>query len=115
MKGEFIMVDFSNKLAICNVSSDLQEIAEAFNIAISNNFMVEIRIEDLPKMDIDSILRTTITEAQIDEESNCLYIKASGLQLMFKYESYKTGTQSSCHNRFYFNSSGASLTVTVQM
>ena len=115
MKGEFIMVDFSNNLEMNNVPLDMQEIAEAFNKAISNNFTVEIRVEDLPRMDVDSILKTKITEAKIDEESKCLHIEASGLQIMFKYDSYNIGTQSSSHSKFYFKSSGASLTITVFM
>lgn len=109
------MLDFSNNSQVCNVSFDMQKIAGAFNKAISNNFIVELRAEDMPRMNIDFDLKTKITGAKIDEKSKCLYIEASGLQIMFKYESYKLGTQSSSHSKFYFKSSGASLTVIVFM
>ena len=104
MKGEFIMVDFSSNLEMNNVPLDVQEIAETFNKAISNKHTVEIRIEDLPRMDMDSVLKTKITGVQIDEESKCLHIEASGLHIMFKYESCYPGTQSSSHSKFYFKS-----------
>lgn len=109
------MVDFSNKLEMYNVPLDMQEIAEAFNIAISNDFIVEFRIEDLPKMGIDATLKTKITGVKIDEENKCLYIEAPELYIKFEYESYSHGTESSSHSKFYFCSSGASLTVIVHM
>ncbi len=109
------MINFGNNSEILKVSLDLQEIALIFNKAISNNYSVELRVEDMPNMDMDSILNTNIIKAGIDEEIKCLYIYASGLQLIFKYESYSLGTQSSSHSKFYFKSNGATLTVTVLM
>ena len=109
------MVDLGNNLELFGLSVDMQEIAQAFNKAISNNFVVELRVEDNPKMSIDSILKTKITKAKIDEEDKRLYIEASGLEIVFRYETYNLGTQSSSHSKFYFKSSGATLTVTVLM
>lgn len=109
------MLDFSNGSDMNKVPEDMEEIAEAFYIAISRKCIVELRVEDLPEMDMDSILKSKITEAKIDIERKCLYIKASELHMMFKYDSYSLGTQSTSHSKFYFKSSGASLTVTVFM
>ena len=44
------MVDLGNNLELFGLSVDMQEIAQAFNKAISNNFVVELRVEDNPKM-----------------------------------------------------------------
>lgn len=109
------MLDFSNGSDINKVPEDMENIAEAFYIAISKKCIVELRVEDLPEMDMDSILKTKIIEAKIDIENKCLHIKASELHIMFKYDSYSFGTQSTSHSKFYFESKGASLTVTVFM
>lgn len=107
------MADSSNNLEIIYNSADLQEIAQLFKQAIDNKYLVELRVEDMPSMSIDSILKTYITKVAIDEERKNLHIDAPDLQLMFNYETYALGTQSSSHAKFYFESKGASLTVTV--
>lgn len=96
-------------------SMTLQKIAHILNEAVTNNYSVELRVEDIPSMDIDSTLKTTITEVSINEEGNCLHICASGLKLRFHYESYELGTESSAHKKLYFVSKGATLTIIVFM
>ena len=107
------MIDFNNKLQTVGMSSHLQKIAEEFNRAISNKCLVEIRIEDLPRMEIDSILKTNIAGAKIDDKAHVLYINASGLEMQFKYEMYELGTEAKDHCKFYFRSQGASLTISI--
>lgn len=107
------MVDLSDITQINKVTPDLHDIAMAFNKAISNQNQVELRVGDSPQMKIDSILRTTLSGVKIDEECKVLHIDAIGLKLKYQYEEYSYGTSSSAHTKFYFQSEGASLTVTV--
>lgn len=107
------MVDFSNNSEIKNASVDLQEIAQTLNNAISNQYPVEIRIEDLPRMNIDSTLSTNVIKAGVDEEIKYLSIQANGIDIKFKYKSFGLGTASAHHKKFYFESEGAILTIIV--
>ena len=65
-------------------------------------------------MAMDCNVTTKITEAKINEEGKCLYISADGLNIMFKYNSFREGSSSASHDKFYFESQNASLTVVVK-
>lgn len=108
------MLDMSNNNDVTNAPVDLQIIAETFQRALISGCMVELRIEDLPEMDMDSILKTKLTSVKIDEKDKGIWIEAEGLHLMFQYEEYSMGSSSVTHDKFYFKSKNASLTITVR-
>jgi hypothetical protein len=109
------MADLSDITQVKNVKPDLYDIAIIFNKAISNQNQVELRVEDLPRMNMDSTLKTTLSGVIINEKDKVLYIDAAGLSLMYQYEKYSSGSSSSTHRKFYFQSEGASLTVVVSL
>lgn len=106
------MVDFKNAKDVMNCTGDMFDIACALNKALSENLIVELRVED-SKMTIDSILKAELTEAKLLEELKKLAIEANGLQLYFNYESYELGSAADRHTKFYFKSETAFLTVVV--
>ncbi len=108
------MPDCTNNLEVLNNTLDLNVITEVLNEAISQKYSVELRIEDLPKMDIDTSITTTINEVVVNEEMSFLRLVGPMLTMIFKYKKYSLGTSSSQHHKFYFESDGAILTVIVR-
>lgn len=108
------MFDMSKLEDVQSVSPELSHIAMFFYKALTMDLTVELRVEDSPHMDIDSILTTKIKEVKIDEDMKHLLIIAPNLHLKFDYETFSQGSSSSMHDKFYFQSENASLTVVVK-
>lgn len=83
--------------------------------AVENGYLVELRVEDMPNMTVDFIIKTKIKKAILEERIKGLRIEAPNLNLMMNYETLKMGTQSATHNKFYVESQGATITITINM
>lgn len=109
------MLDMSKLNDVEKASSEMHRIAMAFHMALATRNLVELRVEDLPSMKMDSILKTSLKDVSIDESDNLLRIEADNLQFMFKYESFSMGSSSASHDKFYFKSENVCLTVVVSL
>lgn len=104
------MCDFND---VMHAEDELHYIAKGFNYAINSGCMVEIRIEDLPDMKMDTQLKTKLEEVKISEDRKVLYIKTENVNIMFEYSTIQMGSSSCEHEKFYFQSENASLTITI--
>ena len=112
-KENYSMSNMSDFNDVMNVSAELSNIAKGFYFAISNECMVELRIEDLPHMKMDTQLKTRLQEVKINEDRKVLYIDAADLSIVFEYDTTEMGSSSCDHEKFYFQSENASLTVKI--
>ena len=94
--------------------SDIFQIKSILESAVNNKSNVELRVED-KKMTLDTIINTKLTEVNFNTDNNFVTMEAPELRLMFKYENCNMGTQSSMHNKFYFESNEVFVTVVVKM
>ena len=108
------MVDFTDTKEVIKLEPVLQHIGLDIGRAVREGCRVSIRVEDAPNLTMDSEFTTTLTSASINEESKYLYLNGDNLRLMFHFEEYSQGTESMTHNKFYFHSKGASLTVVIK-
>ena len=108
------MIDFSKAEDAREVPEDLFDIALAFHRAVTTGCDVELRVEDLPGMSMDCAITTKIMGVKMDEEMKRLYISAQGTEIIFRYSGYEDGSYSASHDKFYFTSDNASLTVIVK-
>lgn len=107
------MYDINKISDVMAVSSELRKVALAFHRALSEGKLVEIRVEDIPALKMDSILRTKLNSVKINDEENHIWINTDELNFSFEFEEFEEGSFSLEHDKFYFKSQAISLTIIV--
>lgn len=95
---------------------DISQIESILDSAVNNKYAVELRIEDKnTSLDITINTRLTNVNFRTFNNNNNVTIEAPGLRFMFQYKNCIMGTQSSMHNKFYFETDEVIVTVVVKM